>query len=105
LGVSVSVTLSDRAPLMEKVVKPKTYLKTSLALLSLLALTWATAYVDLGPFNLIVALTIAIVKAILIALVFMHMKWSSSLFRLAALAGLMWLLIMIALTLTDYATR
>ncbi|PYJ19475.1 MAG: oxidase [Verrucomicrobia bacterium] len=90
---------------MEKAVDPKIYFRTCIALLALLALTWITAYVDLGPFNLIAALAIAITKAILIALFFMHIKGSSRLLHLAALAGVMWLLILIALTLADYATR
>ena len=90
---------------MEKIIEPKTYFKTGAVLLALLALTWATGYVDLGPFNLIVALTIAFAKAIVIALFFMHIKWSGPLFRLAAVAGLMWLVILISLTLSDYFTR
>ena len=90
---------------MEKVVDPKTYVRTCLALLALLELTWAIAYVDLGPFNLIVALAVAMAKAIVIALFFMHIKGSPRLLHLAAVAGLMWLLILISLTLSDYFTR
>jgi cytochrome c oxidase subunit 4 len=90
---------------MEKVVEPKVYVWTCVALLALLALTWAIAYVDLGPFNLIVALVVAITKAMLIALFFMHIKGSSRLLHLAAVAGVIWLLIMISLTLGDYSTR
>ena len=91
--------------MMEKVVDPKTYVRTCLALLALLELTWAIAYVDLGPFNLIVALAVAMAKAIVIALFFMHIKGSTRLLHLAAVAGLMWLLILISLTLSDYFTR
>jgi cytochrome c oxidase subunit 4 len=90
---------------MEEVVQPKVYVRTCIALLALLALTWAIAYVDLGPFNLIVALAIAITKAIIIALFFMHIKGSSRVLHLAAVAGIIWLLIMISLTLGDYVTR
>ena len=90
---------------MEKIVDPKIYFRTCAALLALLAVTWAIAYVDLGPFNLIVALAIAITKAIVIALFFMHIKGSSRLLHLAAVAGLLWLLILISLTLGDYFTR
>jgi|SRR5437016_2579848 len=90
---------------MEKVVQPKVYLGTCAALLVLLALTWTMAYVDLGPFNLIMALAIAITKALLIALFFMHIKGGSRVLRLAAVAGVMWLLILISLTLTDYISR
>ena len=90
---------------MEKVVQPKVYLGTCVALLALLALTWTIAYVDLGPFNLIIVLAIAITKALLIALFFMHIKGGSRVLRLAAVAGVMWLLILISLTLTDYISR
>jgi cytochrome c oxidase subunit 4 len=90
---------------MEKVIEPKIYFRTCIALLALLALTWGIAYVDLGPFNLIVALAIAICKAVLIALFFMHIKGSSRLLHLAAFAGIIWLLFLISLTLGDYFTR
>ena len=90
---------------MEKVVDPRIYVRTCAALLVLLGLTWAIAYVDLGPFNLIVALAIAITKALIIALFFMHIQGSSRLLHLAAVAGLMWLLILVSLTLSDYFTR
>ena len=90
---------------MEKIVDPKIYFRTGIALLVLLAATWIIGYVDLGPFNLIVALAIAITKAIVIALFFMHIKESSRLLHLAAVAGVMWLLILISLTLSDFLTR
>jgi cytochrome c oxidase subunit IV len=90
---------------MEKVVPPKVYVRTCIVLLALLALTWAIAYVDLGRFNLIVALAVAIAKAIVIALFFMHIKGSSRLLHFAAMAGVIWLLFLISLTLGDYITR
>ena len=90
---------------MKKIVDPKIYFRTCAALLALLAVTWAIAYVDLGPFNLIVALAIAITKAIVIALFFMHIKGSDRILHFAAVAGLLWLLILISLTLGDYFTR
>jgi len=90
---------------MEKVVQPKVYAWTCVVLLALLAATWVIAYVDLGPFNLIVALAVAMTKAILIALFFMHIKGSSRVLHLAAVAGVIWLLFLISLTLGDYLTR
>jgi caa(3)-type oxidase subunit IV len=56
------------------------------------------------PFNLVVALAIAIAKAIVIALFFMHIKGSSRLLHLAAVTGVIWLLFLIWLTLGDYST-
>jgi len=71
----------------------------------LLALTWGVGYIDLGLFNLIIAMTISIAKALIVAMFFMHIKGSSRLLHLTATVGVIWLLIMLGLTLTDYFTR
>jgi cytochrome c oxidase subunit 4 len=84
---------------------PRVYWKTCGALMLLLALSWAVGYVDLGLFNLVIALSISILKALLVALIFMHLKGSSGVLRIAASAGIIWLLIMLGLTLGDYLTR
>jgi cytochrome c oxidase subunit IV len=81
------------------------YWKNCAALMLLLALSWSIGYVNLGLFNVIVALAIAISKALLVVLFFMHIKGSSRLLHLAATVGVLWLLIMLALTLSDYFTR
>jgi cytochrome c oxidase subunit 4 len=52
-----------------------------------------------------VALAIACTKMILVALFFMHVRHSSKLTKLVLLGGLMWLLILLLLTLTDFVTR
>jgi cytochrome c oxidase subunit IV len=90
---------------MKEIVDPKVYLKTCAGLLGLLALTWLSAYLNLGDFNLIVALAISITKAVLIALFFMHLKSSSRLLHFVGSAGVLWLLILIALTFSDYVSR
>jgi cytochrome c oxidase subunit 4 len=90
---------------MEKVQSPKIYWKNCAWLLGLLALTWSIGYINLGHFNLVIALFIAVAKMILIALFFMHIKGSSRLLHLAALVGVLWLLLMLALTLSDYFSR
>jgi cytochrome c oxidase subunit IV len=84
---------------------PKIYWRTCAALMLLLALTWLIGYIDLGMFNVIIALAIAIIKTLLVALFFMHIKGSSRLLHLAVTVGVIWLLIMFSLTLTDYFTR
>src|SRR3954466_2845200 len=84
---------------------PSVYWKTSAALMALLALTWTIGYLNLGSFNLVVALAISISKALLVALFFMHIKGSSRLLHLAATAGVIWLLILFSLTLSDYFSR
>jgi len=89
----------------EPIIDGKVYLKTWAALVALLLLTVGTAYLHLGRLNFVVAMLIAFAKATLIVLVFMHIKWGSRLLRLAALAGIIWLAILLVQTLTDYATR
>jgi cytochrome c oxidase subunit 4 len=86
------------------------YLGIFAALLSLTALTVATSYYDLGGgrlhiLNALIALTIAITKALLVALFFMHVRWSGRLTWIFLGAGLFWLLILFTLTLSDYLTR
>jgi len=78
---------------------------TWLALLSLLALTAAAAWVPLGWINTALGLAIAVVKAVLVALVFMRLRRGSWLLRIAALAGVCTLVLLFALSGTDYATR
>ena len=83
----------------------KTYVGVLLALLILTGLTTAVAYVDLGAFSVVVALTIAVIKMLFVALFFMHLRHSNQLTKLVVLGGLMWLGILLALTLSDFATR
>jgi cytochrome c oxidase subunit 4 len=71
----------------------------------LLAATVAVAFIEAGILNIILALTIAAVKAGLVVMFFMHVKESGPLTRLFVGAGLLWLLILIGLTLTDFLSR
>jgi cytochrome c oxidase subunit 4 len=75
------------------------------ALLILLALTVEAARHDLGRWNFAVAVLIAAVKALLIALFFMHVRRSPPLTKLVVAAGLFWLAIMFSLSLADFWTR
>jgi cytochrome c oxidase subunit 4 len=68
-------------------------------------LTWQVAYFDLGPFNTIAALGIAIFKATLVVLFFMHVKESSRLTWAVVLGSVFWFGILIVLTMSDYLTR
>ena len=84
----------------------KTYFMVFAALLALTGLTTAIAFVDLGRIgNIAVALTIAIVKSVMVVLYFMHLRYSSRLTILFAGAGVFWLGIMLVLTLSDYISR
>jgi len=83
----------------------RSYVLVYLALLLLLGATIGAAYMDLGPLNLALTLLIATLKAGLVLVFFMHIRESSGLVRFFALAGLIWLVILIGLTLSDYLTR
>ena len=90
---------------MKAVPTKRTYVLTWLALLVLLALTWGLAEVNLGPFNNVAALTISISKMLLVVLLFMHGKYEKPLTWIFIAAGVIWFLIMIDLTLSDFLTR
>jgi cytochrome c oxidase subunit 4 len=83
----------------------RTYFLVYLGLLLLLALTVGAAFVDLSWLNPILAVSIAFVKALLVLLFFMHLRGSSNLTRLFVMMGIVWFLILIGLTFTDYITR
>ena len=87
------------------IVSVKTYTSVFTGLIILLAVTITAAYVDLGKWNLAVAMTIAIVKGGLIILFFMHVQYGSKLVRVFAGAGFFWLLILLSMAMSDYATR
>lgn len=67
--------------------------------------TYLVAFIDLGFWNPIIALTIACTKATLVILFFMHIRYSSKLTMITVCAGFFWLLILITLSLSDYLTR
>ena len=71
----------------------------------LTAATVAAAYVNLGPFNIVIALAIASLKATLVVLYFMHARYSPKRTHMVIIAAVFWLAIMLALTLSDYVTR
>ena len=89
----------------EHIVSPKIY---AIILGALLLGTWITvqaAKIDLGPWNIVLALAIAVTKMTLVILFFMHGKYSPKRTQLVILSGFFWLAIMLGLTLTDYTTR
>ena len=83
----------------------KMYIGIFLALLVGTFLTVVVAFFDLGVMNNVVMLAIAITKALLVVLFFMHVRWSSRLTWVVAGAGFFWLLIMFSLTMADYMSR
>ena len=90
----------------EHIVQPRVYVVIFLALLAGTGLTaWVAFFNFPGPLNAVVALTIAVVKATLVVLYFMHVRYSPRLIALVIAAALFWLAIMFALTISDYSTR
>lgn len=91
----------------EHIVSKKLYFVIFGALMVLTALTVFAANINLGSekINTIVALAIAVTKAILVVLFFMHVRYSSRLTWVVVASGIFWLGIMIALTMSDYMTR
>jgi cytochrome c oxidase subunit 4 len=87
-------------------VAPKSmYYLVFLALLVGTGLTVGAAFVDMGPLNNVVMLLIALVKATLVILFFMHVRWSSRLTWVIAMSGFFWLMILFGVTMSDYLTR
>ena len=90
----------------EHVVSRKTYIVVWGALMALMILTAGLSRIDLGEWSTVVALAIAAIKALLVILFFMHVRYESQ--KMAwvfVVAGFFWLGILLALTMTDYLTR
>jgi cytochrome c oxidase subunit 4 len=75
------------------------------SLMILTAITVGVAFINLGRLNFPVAISIAILKATLVVLFFMHVKDSSRLTKLIVGTGFFFLLVLFTLTLTDYLSR
>ncbi len=89
----------------EHLVSKKIYYTVFATLMVLTAVTVAVAYIDLGPINAVAAIVIACIKATIVVLYFMHVKFGTRLVRLTVIAGLYWMGILLTLTLSDYLTR
>jgi cytochrome c oxidase subunit 4 len=87
------------------IVPVRTYFAVFATLLVLTGVTTAVAFVDLRSASVAVTLAIAILKASLVVLYFMHMRHSPRLVPLAFVAALFWFLLLVVLTLSDYETR
>ncbi len=81
------------------------YITIFLALMVLTGVTVAAAFVDLGQFNFLVAMIIAVFKASLVVWYFMHVKYQSSLTKLTVATGLFFLAILLGLMLVDYSSK
>jgi cytochrome c oxidase subunit IV len=90
----------------EPILSSKLYVGIWAALMCLTVITASIAFVDLGPLNTVVALVIATLKALLVVLFFMHVKYTSEkLTKMVVVCAVFWLLILLFLSLADYSTR
>ena len=97
------------------VVPVSTYVKVIISLMVLLIITLGAAAIDFsemapgnpffGALNIIIAMTIAVAKAVIIILYFMHVRYSSKLVWVFAFAAFYWVAILFIVTLTDYMSR
>jgi cytochrome c oxidase subunit 4 len=90
----------------EHVIGARTYIAIWAVLICLTGLTATVSFIDLQQFNSVVALAIATLKATLVALFFMHVKYTGErMTKVVIIAAVFWLMILIALSLADYTTR
>jgi cytochrome c oxidase subunit IV len=90
----------------EHIMSSKLYYTIWITLMCLTVITAAVSFIDLGRFNTVVALVIATVKALLVILFFMHVKYTSEkLTKIVIVSAIFWLFLLLALSMADYATR
>ena len=87
------------------IVSPVVYIVIGGSLLVLTGVTVGASFLELGIFNPIVAIAIACIKAVLVVLFFMHVKYSSKLTKLTVFCGLFTFMALIGMTLSDYFSR
>lgn len=89
----------------EPILSSKTYVLAYVAMMGLLLLNVLLAFINLGWGNIFVGLVIASLQAAILALVLMHGLFEKVLVRLVIGGALLWFLILVTLTFTDYITR
>src|SRR5512138_1258567 len=89
----------------EHVTPVKTYVAVFAALLALTLTTVLVSFVELGEWNVVVAVVIAFTKATLVVFIFMYVKWSNALTKLFVFSALAWVLLLLGITMSDYWSR
>jgi cytochrome c oxidase subunit IV len=100
-----SYEFAEHEEYQEHVVPYTVYLAVFGALMVLTGLTVVVAFFDLGNLNVAVALAVAVIKATLVVLFFMHVKYASMTTKLVVVSSLVWLGFLFFITLSDYLTR
>ncbi|HUO60280.1 MAG TPA: cytochrome C oxidase subunit IV family protein [Candidatus Acidoferrales bacterium] len=83
----------------------KTFAMIWVSLLIFTAITVGASLVDLGPFNIVVALVIASCKALLVVLFFMEVRYSSKITKVTIVSAIFFLFLLLGLSMTDYISR
>jgi len=86
-------------------VSVKTYAAVFLALIALTVTTVAVSKIELGEYNFVVAMTIAVIKGTLVVAFFMDVRRASSMTKLFVAAGFFWMAILLVFVLSDYFSR
>src|SRR3954470_19567167 len=89
----------------DHIVPKRTYYLIFATLMVCTGITVAVAFVDLGPLNTVAALGIAVFKATLVVLFFMHVKYSTRLTWAVVIGSIFWFGILLVLTMSDYLSR
>ena len=89
----------------DHILPKRTYYTIYAILLACTYLTWQVAFFDLGALNTVAALAIAVFKAAIVVLFFMHVKYRTRLTWIVVVGSVFWLGILLALTFNDYLTR
>ena len=87
------------------IVPAKLYVTIWAILMAMTITTVLVSRVEIGPFNVVVALVIATIKATLVVLFFMHLRYSPKLTMATVVAAMFFLFLLLGLTMTDYLTR
>jgi cytochrome c oxidase subunit 4 len=88
-----------------QVVSVKTYAAVFIALIALTITTVAVSKLELGEYNFVVAMTIAVIKGTLVVAFFMDVRRASSMTKLFVAAGFFWMAILLVFVLSDYFSR
>jgi cytochrome c oxidase subunit IV len=99
------MSTTEHAANTDHIVPLRVYFVIAGALFVLLGLTVGVALIDLGKWNVVAALTIAVLKGILVVLYFMHVRYGSRLTWVFAGGGFIWFAILIILTMSDFLSR
>jgi cytochrome c oxidase subunit 4 len=89
----------------QHVIQTSVYVGIWAVLMGLTAVTVFASFLELGNFNIVLALVIASIKATLVVLFFMHLYYSSKLTKVTMIAAVFFLFLLLALSMTDYLTR